>query len=65
VGEEDSAAAAAAEEEQQQPRQQLAPLVCMEDFTAAAVAVKPSVSPAELLHYEDLRRRFCSNPGGP
>jgi SpoVK/Ycf46/Vps4 family AAA+-type ATPase len=38
----------------------LVPTVCMADFLGAAAAAHPSVSPAELAHYEDLRRRFCS-----
>ncbi len=40
----------------------LAPTVTMADFAAAAVAVSPSVSPAELRHYEELKLRFCSAP---
>ena len=38
----------------------LVPQVSMEDFAAAAATVAPSVSSAELRHYEDLKRRFCS-----
>mmetsp|Transcript_42189 Transcript_42189/g.85331 ORF Transcript_42189/g.85331 Transcript_42189/m.85331 type:complete len:287 (-) Transcript_42189:96-956(-) len=50
------------EEEEEEEGRLLAPCVSMEDFEAAALVVQPSVSPAELRHYEDLRRRFCSNP---
>jgi len=45
------------------PPPPLAPEVTMEDFESAAAAAAPSVSAAELRHYEELRRRFGSSQG--
>lgn len=39
----------------------LVPRVSFEDFKVAAAIITPSVSPAELYHYNDLKRRFCSS----
>ena len=41
----------------------LVPRISFEDFQVAAAIVTPSVSSAELHHYDDLKRRFCSPSG--
>ena len=50
--------------ERRNPRQ-LVPTLTPRDFETAAAAVAPSVSLAELRHYDSLRRRFSTAAAAP
>jgi hypothetical protein len=50
---------------QRRQSSQLVPTLLPEDFEAAAATVAPSVSLAELKHYETLRARFSTSAAVP